>query len=141
MPRTIIHTATGEFRDEQGRALFEGHSQGWTAAGCPVSPDPGFSRIELPTDASEPDQRSQKWNGAVVVAKSAAEIVAYDAAQLSARALATSRQKDVLATCALSVRTRGIAAWNNMTTQQKITATLAEADVWKGIREFIDDKV
>lgn len=50
----------------------------------------------------------------------------------------TSRQKDVLATCALIVRARGIATWNAMTLQQKKDATLAEADVWVTIREFID---
>jgi len=65
---------------------------------------------------------------------------AHDAAELSASALSTSRQKDVLATCALIVRARGINAWNNMTVQQKVGVTLAEADVWKNIREFIDDK-
>jgi hypothetical protein len=51
---------------------------------------------------------------------------------------ATSRQKDVLATCAQIVRARGITAWNAMTLQQKVTATLAEADVWVAIREFIE---
>lgn len=50
----------------------------------------------------------------------------------------TSRQKDVLATCALIVRARGIATWNAMTVQQKKDATFAEADVWVNIREFIE---
>ena len=52
---------------------------------------------------------------------------------------ARSRQKDVLASCALSVRTRNMTAWNNMTPAQKKTATLAEADIWVGIRQFIED--
>jgi|KBSSwiStaDraftv2_1062776.scaffolds.fasta_scaffold11619_3 hypothetical protein len=51
---------------------------------------------------------------------------------------ATSRRKDVLATCALIVRARGIAAWNAMTLQQKVTAAFAEADVWVNIRDFIE---
>jgi len=50
----------------------------------------------------------------------------------------TSRQKDVLATCALIVRARGIPAWNALTVPQKVTATLAEADVWVTIREFAE---
>lgn len=75
------------------------------------------------------------------IGMSQGEIDAYDAAQRTALATATSRQKDILTLCACSVRGRNVAAWNAMTTQQKITATLAEADVWKNIREFIDDKV
>ena len=51
---------------------------------------------------------------------------------------ATSRQKDVLATCALIVRARGIPAWTAMTIQQKKDAALAEADVWVTIRDFIE---
>lgn len=54
------------------------------------------------------------------------------------RFTATSRQKDVLATCALIVRARGIAAWNGMTLQQKKDATFAEADVWVNIRDFVE---
>jgi hypothetical protein len=54
---------------------------------------------------------------------------------------ATSRQKDVLATCAQVVRARGIAAWNAMTLVEKKNATLAEADVWANIRQFIEDNL
>lgn len=57
---------------------------------------------------------------------------------LTADANATSRQKDVLATCALIVRSRDIVAWNGMTLAQKKTATLNEADVWVNIRVFIE---
>ena len=140
MPKVMIHTATGEFRDEQGRFLWEPANQGWRDAGCPASPDGAFSVIVIPA-STEPDPRTQKWNGSAIVAKTQAEIDAYDTVALSARSLATSRQKDILAMCALVVRAKGVAAWNAMTTAQKVTATLAEADVWKGIREFIDDKV
>jgi len=51
------------------------------------------------------------------------------------------RQKDLLATLAVIVRAKNTPAWNTMTTQQKVDATLVEADVWKSIREFIDNKV
>ena len=69
------------------------------------------------------------------------EIDAYEAAELASQAQTTSRQKDTLATLAVIVRAKNTIAWNAMTTAQKVTATLAEADVWKTIREFIDDKV
>ena len=140
MPKIVIHAASGEFRDEQGHLLLEEVSHGWRDAGCPAPNDAAFSIVVIP-NGTVSDQRIHKWNGSAVVAKSVAELAAYDAAKLSASAQATSRQKDVLATCALVVRARGITAWNNMTTPQKVAATLAEADVWKNIREFIDDKV
>lgn len=57
---------------------------------------------------------------------------------VDAQAQTTSRQKDVLTTCALVVRARGIAAWNAMTTQQKVTAALAEADAWKTMRTWVE---
>lgn len=64
------------------------------------------------------------------------------AQELADQSLATSRQKDILTQCAMLVRARiGTAAWNALTTPQKVTATVAEADVWKNIREFLDDKV
>lgn len=52
--------------------------------------------------------------------------------------LATSRQKDILTTCALIVRARNVAAWNAMTLQQKKDAALVEADVWKNLRAFVE---
>lgn len=57
------------------------------------------------------------------------------------RFTAMSRHKDVLTTCALVVRARGIAAWNAMTIAQKTSATLAECDVWENIREFVEVNV
>ena len=60
------------------------------------------------------------------------------AAELAAKAQLTSRQKDILTTCALIVRARGIAAWNAMTTPQKVTAALAEADIWRDIRVWAE---
>lgn len=67
-----------------------------------------------------------------------AQITAAQTATRQAQYTATSRQKDILATCALIVRARGIPAWNGMTVQQKKDATLAEADVWVNIRDFIE---
>jgi hypothetical protein len=53
----------------------------------------------------------------------------------------TSRQKDELADAAARVRSRGITAWGNMTLAQKRDATLAEADAWVTIRQFIEDNL
>lgn len=55
------------------------------------------------------------------------------------RSVRTSRDKDVLATCALIVRARGIPAWNALTTPQKVAAATAEADVWVTIRDFLEN--
>jgi hypothetical protein len=59
-------------------------------------------------------------------------------AETTDKATATSRQKDVLAMCALVVRSRGVAIWNAMTMPQRVAAVNAEADVWAQIRVFID---
>jgi hypothetical protein len=67
------------------------------------------------------------------------EIAAVMTATRTTRYRATSRQHDVLATCALIVRARNITAWNAMTVAQKRDAALAEADVWVTIREWIED--
>lgn len=58
-------------------------------------------------------------------------------AKLTADSALTSRQKDVLTTCALVVRSRNVAAWNAMTVNQKKTATLAEADVLRDLRVWM----
>lgn len=63
------------------------------------------------------------------------------AAELTAQAQLTSRQKDIMTTCALIVRARGIPAWNAMTTQQKVAAALAEADVWRDIRVWAENNL
>lgn len=122
----VVHTMTGEFK-------FGGRYE-------PTSPDANHSVIIVPGDTM-PDPRTQKWGGSSVVAKTVVETADYDAVRLSEHSLATSRQKDILTTCALVVRARGIPAWNAMTNPQKVTAVLAEADVWRGLREFIDDRV
>lgn len=71
----------------------------------------------------------------------AAELAALAASDLSAQSLSTSRRKDVLTTCAMTARARiGVSAWNALTPQQRVAQTQAEADVWRNIREFLDDK-
>jgi len=87
------------------------------------------------------------WKPALGAVPTPADIAALTAPQIAAaqtatrvgRFTATSRQKDQLATCALVVRARGIAAWNALTVPQKVAATLAEADVWTSIRDFIEN--
>lgn len=63
------------------------------------------------------------------------------AAGRAERFQATADDKDNLATIALIVRARGVAAWNGMTQPQKIAAVRAEADVWRTIRDFIEDNL
>lgn len=93
MRRAIIHTATGEFRDEQGRCLIEGRSQGWTAAGSTAPLDAAFSIVQIP-DGVDLDSRTQKWNGSAVVSKTAAELTATVNAEKDARA--TQADTDLL---------------------------------------------
>ena len=88
-----------------------------------------------------PDPRTQRWDGTAVATKTAAQIAAFDAAVLAAKCQSFSTQKDTLATLAVIVRAKNTAAWNAMTTQQKVDATLAEAAVWSTIRVWLDDKV
>lgn len=126
----VIHLATGELRNAQGLLEYGPFE--------PIVLDPAFAAVTLPAGSPTPDPRVHLWNGSALITKSAAAITAYDDAALDARSLATSRVKDILATCALTVRSRDIAAWNALTTNQKVNATLNEADVWKAIRTFIE---
>lgn len=87
-------------------------------------------RVDFQASAT-PAQRTQ---AATILTTVVVDAAAEKAFQFNA----TSRQKDVLATCALIVRARGIPAWNALTIQQKKDATLAEADVWTTIRDFIE---
>lgn len=125
MPLWVIRSSDNLFlRDKGGEALAVGESQ-VTIVG---TPDRRLERY----DVSSPTSRR---------AATAQEIADYDAEQLSAQSLISSHKKDLLATLAVIVRAKNTPAWNAMTTQQKVDATLAEASVWKSIREFIDDKV
>ena len=103
----------------------------------------GYTEVDCPFDHC-PNPKTERWDSTSSTKCRPAtlvEIAAYDAAIVSANAQVTSRDKDVLATCALIVRTRNIPAWDSMTVAKKVSATLAEADIWKSIREFIDNKV
>lgn len=92
MPKAIIHTATGEFRDEQGRTLVEGLSQGWTEAGCPPSLDGNFSIVIIPAGIV-PDRRRHRWSGSAVVSRTLADIQADDANAAAAIRDAQIRQR------------------------------------------------
>lgn len=141
MIKAIVHLPSGEFRSKNG-----GLDCGPNEPQRPVlsvvdgvtTYDPDYDVVVV---SAIPNPRTQKWNGSAVVTKTAQEITNYNTAEKTASFTATSRQKDILATCALIVRARGIAAWKNMTIDEKRTATLAEADVWVGIRQFIEDNV
>ena len=110
-----------------------------------IHTDPAnYTLVEVPgTECPDPRLTRHDANSSTKLrSATVAEMAQYDASVAATRAFTTSRQKDVLATCALIVRARlGISAWNALTIQQKVDATIAEADVWKAIREFIDDKV
>ena len=90
----------------------------------------------------------ERWDGPMAEpspAEVAQALTDYTAAasaiDLAALVQATSRQKDVLAMLAVIVRQKNVSAWNALTTPQKVAAVLAEADLFKTFREFIDDKV
>ena len=107
-----------------------------------LSDQVNYALVDLPDDAPIPTPRTQRAASATTLrAATAPEIAAYDASQLSARSQATSRQKDILAMLATVVRGRNVATWNALTGAQKVAAVLAEADVFKAMRDFIDDKV
>jgi hypothetical protein len=75
------------------------------------------------------------WNVATLgLAPTPAEIATMRTADFTL----SSRRRDQLTNCAMTVRTRDVAAWNAMTLLQKKNATLAEADVWTNIRDFIE---
>lgn len=120
----VIRTADSVFlRDKGGEGLVAGES--------------------AVTVTRVPNARAERYDvgqASGIRAATGPEIATYDTSQVSSRSLATSRQKDVLATCALVVRSRDPNGWTAMTVQQKVNATQAEADIWKGMRDFIEDK-
>ncbi len=88
----------------------------------------------------QPNGRTQKYAGdpTVFAAKTAPEIATFDTARQTARAALTSRERDLLTTCLCAVRGRNIPAWNAMTLAAKKTAVLAEADLWRDMRVWIE---
>lgn len=129
MANWVVRNSDGEFMvlDNGNPALINTEPASYTYVS--VSGDSG------------PDPRTQKWNGTAVVTKTAAQIAAFDATVLATKCQSLSTQKDTLATLAVIVRAKNTAAWNAMTTQQKVDATLAEAAVWNTIRVWLNDKV
>ena len=132
MPIRAVHITTGEFLQ-----------------GGFVTPlDPQYTLVTLPDDTF-PDPRTQKWNGSAVVAMTAEEIAAYDAAVLTQiadvvavpAARKTAREKDILTTCAIVVRERNTGAWNAMSLAQKVNATVTLANLWRDIRIAIGGQV
>ena len=118
--------------------LVAGEAAAWTTLA--TQPD-RYARADLDGVADLPDARTTRVTAAGTLREARAdEILAYDATLVAAQSHATSRQKDILATCAVIVRSRLIAAWPSMTPSEKLAATISEADVWKGLREFLDDK-
>ena len=82
-------------------------------------------------------KKDSPWTGPqITAAQSAIDTVAETTN--TQRFQRTSREKDVLATCALIVRSRDIPGWTAASTAQKKTAVQNEADVWVNIREFIE---
>lgn len=105
-----------------------------------INADPAnYGIVDLGENAMTPDPRTQRAaNSNTLRVATSPEMTAYDAALRASRFTKTSRQKDVLATCAMIVRSRDIPAWNAMTLNQKKTATFAEADIWVNIRDFAE---
>lgn len=104
----------------------------------------------LVDDSNGTGVRIATWNAvtlgpvptpAELAAITPAQTAAVQATLRTAVFTATSRQKDILAMVALVVRAKGLAAWNAMTVPQKVSATLAEADAWTTIRDFIETNV
>lgn len=86
-----------------------------------------------------PNPLLERWDPVLeFVAKTPQETADYATAQQTAQATLTSRQKDVLTTCACAVRGRNVAAWNALTLAQKKAAVFAEADVWRDLRVWAE---
>lgn len=132
--KAIVHVPTGEFKNKQGLSEAGPFEPSRPLLSADMY-DPDYDVVIVPR---MPDPRTERWDGTAIVAKTAQDINAYDVAQRTTRFTATSRQKDVLATCALIVRAKNTPAWNAMTVDQKKTATFNEADVWTNIRDFIE---
>jgi hypothetical protein len=98
-----------------------------------------YGLVDLGAGAPWPDPVFERWD-AVLLRRpaTAAEILDAQNEAAAKTAVLTSRQKDILAMCAVVVRAKGLAAWNAMTLQQKKDATFAEADVWRDMRVWAE---
>lgn len=80
----------------------------------------------------------QRTDGAALVATFDPNAAALLTSEREQRIAAESRRHDVLATCALVVRSRNVIAWNALTVDQKILAILTESDAWAAARDFVE---
>ena len=96
-----------------------------------LAPVAGRTHITIQPDDTR-NYIGTKWTGSAFVA-----LPPVPAATV---ALAESRRKETLSTVAFVVMERDPTAWNAMTIEQRLRAITAVADLWKGLREFVDDK-
>lgn len=79
--KTVVHVPTGEFKNTQGLfecGPFEPQRPMLSVINGITNYDPDYDVVVV---ESIPDPRSQKWGGSAVIAKTQAEIDAYDAAR------------------------------------------------------------
>ena len=93
-----------------------------------LAPVMGRTHREVPDDGAV--YIGQRWNGTA--------FEAIPKATLAMLATAESRRIDFLTTIADEIARADPAAWNNMTRDQKVAAIRDRANIWAGLRVFID---
>lgn len=91
-----------------------------------------------------PEPAIEKYSGnpaSPFMAKTAQEISDYATTVMTTAATASSRQKDTLADIAWAIRFSNVLVWDAKTTAQKKAQVLAEADIWRDLRVFIEKNV
>jgi hypothetical protein len=68
-----------------------------------------------------------------------AEVAAFDLEDRTRAAQTESRRLDIVATVAVIVRSRDVAAWNALSNAQKKAAVAASCDVWRDLRAQVQD--
>lgn len=107
--------------------------------GDPPAPDFATYGVAEFGDADQPDPLLHRFDAALGKRLATPEELAAAAdSATTQRAHATSQQKDILAMIAFVVRSKDPAAWAALTLAQKRAATLANADIWRDIRVFIE---
>lgn len=82
--KTIIHTPTGEFKNKQGLfecGPFEPQRPVLSVTNNITTYDPDYDVVVV---SRIPDPRTEKWSGSAIVAKTSAEVAAYDEALIDA---------------------------------------------------------
>lgn len=95
-----------------------------------LAPVAGRTHREVAPDST--DYSGQRWTGSTFEALPPVPVATV--------ALTESRRKETLSTMALIVMQRDPTAWNAMSVDQRLRAIQTEAYLWKGLREFVDDK-